>query len=56
MSSKEVEKITIPKEKRWQADKPRFNGFAIGHGVHGDVSYNRNREKRKFKKEVEAER
>ena len=32
--------------------KPHYNAFAIGHGVHGDTKYNRNKEKRKFKREL----
>lgn len=31
----------------WNAQKPRFNGFACGHGAHGKRGYNRNAEKRK---------
>lgn len=52
MGNKEIGKIAIPKEKRWQVEKPRFNGFAVGHGVLGDTSYNRTKEKRNFKKSL----
>ena len=31
----------------WEAQKPRYNGFACGHGAHGKRGYNRNAEKRK---------
>ena len=27
-------------------EKPRFNGYACGHGPHGDKKYNRNKVKR----------
>lgn len=35
-----------------RAKKPRYNGFACGHGVHGDTKYNRAREKQRWVKEV----
>lgn len=50
------ESLKISAEKRWQAEKPRFNGFAIGHGVHGDVNYNRRKDKEKLRREIEEER
>ena len=28
--------------------KPRFNGFACGHGIHGDTKYNRAKENRSW--------
>lgn len=28
--------------------KPRYNGFACGYGVHGDVKFNRAKEKARF--------
>ena len=37
------------------AKKPHFNGFACGHGVHGDIKYNRSREKRKALKQIRQE-
>ena len=27
------------------AKKPHYNGYACGHGVHGDVKYNRTKQK-----------
>lgn len=30
---------------------PKYNGFASGYGAHGDLKYNRNKEKDRFKKE-----
>lgn len=33
-------------EEATLAGKPRYNGFACGHGVHGDVKYNRAKAKR----------
>lgn len=35
-----------------RAAMPKFNGHAVGHGVHGDTKYNRNREKNKFRREM----
>ena len=29
--------------------KPRFNGYACGHGAHGDAKYNRAKEKRAWR-------
>lgn len=34
------------------ANKPHFNGYAVGHGVHGDVKYNRTKQKREFKRQI----
>ena len=31
---------------------PRYNGFACGHGAHGDVKYNRSKQKRFWKREL----
>ena len=28
---------------------PRYNGFACGHGLHGDAKYNRAKEKRRWR-------
>ena len=28
---------------------PRYNGFACGHGPHGDAKYNRTKEKRRWR-------
>lgn len=53
MSKKEY--IRIPAEKVWQAQKSRYNGYACGHGPHGDKSYNRNKEKRQWKKSLASE-
>lgn len=35
--------------------KPRYNGFACGYGAHGDVKYNRAREARSWKKQLDHE-
>lgn len=40
-------KLVIDASTVWQAQKPRYNGFACGHGAHGKRGYNRNAEKRK---------
>ena len=34
-------------------DKPYYNAYAVGHGVHGDTKYNRNKVKREFEKEID---
>lgn len=35
--------------------KPRYNGFACGHGAHGDAKYNRTREQRAWKRQLRQE-
>lgn len=37
------------------AKKPRYNGFACGHGAHGDVKYNRTKDKRALKRQLRQE-
>lgn len=39
--------LVIDAHTVWQSQKPRYNGFACGHGAHGKRGYNRNAEKRK---------
>ena len=34
---------------------PRYNAFACGHGPHGGVKYNRARENRRFRRELDLE-
>ena len=36
-------------EEATLAHKPRFNGYACGHGAHGDAKYNRAKEKRAWR-------
>ena len=33
--------------------KPRYNGFACGHGAHGDTKYNRARANRAWKRDMQ---
>ena len=42
-------------EEATLARKPYINGYACGHGVHGDVRYNRAKEKRSWRKQVRRE-
>ena len=37
------------------AKKPHYNGFACGHGAHGDVKYNRTKAKRTWKQQLRQE-
>lgn len=37
------------------AKKPRYNGYACGHGAHGDAKYNRAKMKRTWKHSMERE-
>lgn len=43
-------------EEATLANKPRYNAYAYGNGVHGDTKYNRTKEKRSWKKELNKER
>lgn len=40
-------------EEATLAKKPRYNGFACGHGAHGDTKYNRARANRAWKRDVQ---
>lgn len=42
-------------EEATLAKKPRYNGFACGHGAHGDIKYNRAKERRQFNAELKQE-
>ena len=39
--------LTIDAMTIWESQKPRYNGFACGHGAHGKHKYDRNQIKRK---------
>lgn len=49
--AKKNNRLVIDSMTVWNAQKPRFNGFACGHGAHGKRGYNRNAEKRRFRNE-----
>lgn len=40
-------------EEATLARKPYYNAFACGHGVHGDTKYNRAKEKRTWKRNLQ---
>lgn len=40
-------------EEATLARKPYYNAFACGHGVHGDTKYNRAKEKRTWKRDLQ---
>lgn len=42
-------------EEATMARKPYINGYACGHGVHGDVKYNRAKERRAWRKQTRRE-
>lgn len=42
-------------EEATLAGKPRYNGFACGHGAHGDAKYNRAKAKRSWKAQMQNE-
>ena len=35
--------------------KPRYNGYACGHGAHGDAKYNRTKENRAWRAQLNQE-
>ena len=35
--------------------KPRYNGFACGHGAHGDSKYNRAKERARLRAQMEGD-
>ena len=42
-------------EQIFEVKKPHYNGYLIGHGVIGDTSYNRTKQKRSFRKMLREE-
>lgn len=42
-------------EEATLAKKPRYNGFACGHGVHGPTKYSRTQAKRQWKRQLHDE-
>ena len=46
----------LSKEEATLANKPRYNTYAYGSGVHGDTRYNRAKQKRSWRKELNNER
>lgn len=38
-----------------RAQKPQFNGFACGHGPHGDARYNRRKEEQELRRVLHEE-
>ena len=58
-ASRKAKKRKVPKsgavwkmsaEEATLAKKPHYNGYACGHGVHGDVKYNRTKQKAQTRK------
>lgn len=48
-------KFTITSEQLFDAAKTKWNGFGIGHGVHGDTKYNRRKEKREMTRRMDMD-
>lgn len=48
---RKMKALKITSEQIFNAEKPRWNGYGCGHGVHGDTKYNRRKEKQKFRRE-----
>lgn len=47
--------MTVTGKRQFELAKPRYNGHAIGHGIHGDTSYNRLKTKRETKRLLNEE-
>lgn len=52
MSCKKNVVFYMSAEENTLRQMPKFNGFAAGHGIHGDNKYNRTKSKRQWKKEL----
>ena len=46
----------LSKEEATLAQKPHYNAYVCGSGIHGDTKYNRTKQKRSWKKELNNER
>lgn len=44
--------VVMTADEATLAQNPRYNGYAVGHGAHGDKKYNRNKQKAAFKKAI----
>lgn len=53
MSKRRKKKYVITKEQIFDAQKPQYNGFIVGYGVHGKTKYNRMKSKQEFKRDIE---
>ena len=42
-------------EEATLASKPMYDGYSCGHGAHGDSKYNRAKEKRRIKVELDEQ-
>ena len=52
MSKKKNQKVLIISSMEiWEMRKPRYDGFACGHGAHGNKGYNRRKVKEQFRRE-----
>ena len=51
--NKAPEKLVISKEDMWNLQKPRYNGFACGYGIHGKTKYDRKRDKQLLRDELD---
>lgn len=45
--------LVIDAHTVWQTKKPRYNGYACGHGLHGGVKYDRAKQKSVWRKEAD---
>ena len=48
---KNIHIATISTIEIFEMRKPQYNGFACGHGAHGNKGYNRRKVKEQFRRE-----
>ena len=52
MAKKKTQKVmVISAMEIWEMRKPRYDGFACGHGAHGHKGYDRRKVKEQFRRE-----
>lgn len=53
MSKNKKKRYVITSRQQFDAQKPQYNGFAGGYGAHGDLKYNRKKEARRWRREMD---
>lgn len=55
MTKRKNRKYVITSDQLFNAEKPKWNGFGCGHGVHGDTKYNRRKNKKAVRNMIDKE-
>ena len=45
--------IKISKEQVWNINKPKYNAYQFGYGIHGDTKYNRRKSKKELCRQID---